>query len=122
MTSADLKDLRENLRQMERAKSLARVTLLDIEFHDLIMQAGQQSRLQHLWRVMRSQIQLFTATLQREISTVITNIREVSVEAHAKCLRGIESGNSEVARQCAMEHLDPWNEWLKTTRQESCTP
>ncbi len=117
-TEDDLQGLRENIRQMERAKSLNRVTLLDIDFHDRIMEMGRQSRLMHLWSVMRSQVQLFTATLQREISSVITNIREVSVEAHLKCLRGIESSDPDMAKKCAIEHLGPWSEWLRSTRPE----
>lgn len=118
-TQADLQGLRDNLRQMERAKSLHRVTVLDIEFHDRIMQISRQSRLMHLWRVMLSQIQLFTATLQREISSVSTNVQNVSLEAHQHCLRAIESGDPEMARRSAIDHLEPWNEWLKSTRPES---
>lgn len=114
----DLKALRNNIRKMERARSLNRMTLLDIEFHDQIMEMSRQSRLIHLWGVMRSQIQLFTAILQREISSMITNVRDVSVEAHVKCVSGIESRDPDLARQCAIEHLGPWNKWLKTTRPE----
>jgi DNA-binding GntR family transcriptional regulator len=117
-TDADLKSLRDCIRQMERARSLSRVTLLDIEFHDRIMEMSRQSRLRYLWKIMRSQIQLFTAILQRELSSVITNVRDVSVEAHLKCLLEVESGVPERAGQCAIEHLEPWSKWLKTTRPE----
>lgn len=117
-TSADLKMLQDCIRQMERARTLNRVTLLDIEFHDRIVEMSRQSRLMYLWKIMRSQIRLFTAILQREISSVITNVRDVSVEAHEKCLRGVESRDADLARQCAIEHLEPWSKWLKTTRPE----
>jgi DNA-binding GntR family transcriptional regulator len=117
-TSADMKSLRDCIRQMERARTLNRVTLLDIEFHDRIVEMGRQSRLLYLWKTMRSQIQLFTAILQREISSMITNVRDVSVEAHVKCVSGIESRDPDLARQCAIEHLEPWSKWLKTTRPE----
>jgi DNA-binding GntR family transcriptional regulator len=113
----DLKALRNNIRQMERVRSLNRMTILDIEFHDQIMEMSRQSRLIHLWGVMRSQIQLFTAILQREISA-IKNIRDISIEAHEKCLRGIESRDPNLARQCAIDHLEPWSGWLKSTRLE----
>jgi DNA-binding GntR family transcriptional regulator len=116
-TSADMKSLRDCIRQMERVRTLNRVTLLDIEFHDQIMEMSRQSRLIHLWGVMRSQIQLFTAILQREISAV-RNIRDISIEAHEKCLRGIESRDPNLARQCAIDHLEPWSGWLKSTRLE----
>lgn len=113
----DLKALRNNIRQLERVRSLNRMTLLDIEFHDQIMEMSRQSRLIHLWGVMRSQIQLFTAILQREISA-IKNIRDISIEAHEKCLRGIESRDPNLAKQCAIDHLEPWSGWLKSTRLE----
>jgi DNA-binding FadR family transcriptional regulator len=93
------------------------MTILDIEFHDQIMEMSRQSRLIHLWGVMRSQIQLFTAILRREISA-IKNIRDISIEAHEKCLRGIESRDPNLARQCAIDHLEPWSGWLKSTRLE----
>ncbi len=118
-TQADLQRLRDNLRQTERAGTLQRVTVLDLEFHDRIMQISRQSRLMHLWRTMLSQIQLFSAILQREISSVITNVQDVSLEAHEHCLRGIKSGDPDLARRCAIDHLEPWNEWLKSTRPES---
>lgn len=117
-TLADIKTLRDCIRQMERARTLNRVTLLDIKFHDHIVEMSRQSRLLYLWKTMRSQVQLFTATLQREISSVITNVRDVSVEAHEKCVVGIESRDPDLARQCAIEHLEPWSKWLKTTRPE----
>lgn len=117
-SEADLRGLRENIHQMAKARSLNRVTLLDIAFHHRVMEMGRQSRLTHLWKVMHSQVQLFTATLQREISSVITNVREVAVESHEKCLQGIESGDPELARKCVIEHLEPWKEWLKSTRPE----
>ena len=113
----DLKVLRNNIRQFQRARSLSRMTLLDIEFHDRIMKMSRQSRLIHLWGVMRSQILLFTATLQREIS-VFKDVLDVTVEGHETCLRGIESRDPHLAKQCAIDHLEPWGGWLKSTRPE----
>ena len=117
-TSADLKSLQNNIRLMERARSLHKVTLLDLEFHQQIMQISRQSRLLHLWQTMRSQVQLFTAILQREISVVISSVREVSLQAHQACLQGIASRDPDIAGRCALEHLEPWQAWLRSTRPE----
>jgi hypothetical protein len=33
-------------------------------------------------------------------------------------LRGIESRDPNLAKQCAIDHLEPWSGWLKSTRLE----
>lgn len=96
-TADDLVKLEANLDQMSRARTLARITLLDIEFHDLIVAAARQSRLQHLWQVMRGQIQLFTAELQREFEQKMQTVREVTLATHRKCLRVIRSRKEDAA-------------------------
>ncbi len=96
-TARDLEMLEANIAQMARARTLARITLLDIEFHDLIVQAAHQSRLTHLWQVMRGQIQLFTAVLQREFEQRMQSVREVTVATHRQCLRVIASRKEEAA-------------------------
>ena len=98
-TLDDLEKLEDNIEQMARARTLARITLLDIEFHDLIVAATRQSRLQHLWQVMRGQIQLFTAVLQREFEQRMQTVREVTVATHRKCVRVIRSRREEAATE-----------------------
>ncbi len=113
----DLIALEANIQQMSKARSLARMTLLDIEFHDLIVQASRQSRIQHLWRTMRGQIQLFTAALQRELNQVTSAVRETATKSHHECLLTLKSRQEEKAMQAAREHLQPWEEWLQSTRR-----
>ncbi len=114
-TDADLTRMEANINLMARARSLARVTLLDIEFHDLILEAGRQTRLQHLWRVMRGQIQLFTATLQREYNQATSTTSESTVASHFEALRIIKSRDEQAAENCARKHLKSWEDWMRTS-------
>ena len=114
-TSDDLIRLEANIKLMARARSLARMTLLDIEFHDLILEAGRQTRLQHLWRVMRGQIQLFTAALQREYNQAKSTGPETTVASHLEALRIIKSRHEQAAEECARRHLKSWEDWMRTT-------
>lgn len=116
-TAEDLIALEANIQQMSKARSLPRMTLIDIEFHDLIVQASQQTRIQHLWRTMQGQIQLFTAALQRELNQVTSAVREAATKSHIECLQMIKARDEAAAMQAAREHLQPWEEWLRTTRQ-----
>jgi DNA-binding GntR family transcriptional regulator len=114
-TSDDLVRMEANIKRMARARSLARMSLLDIEFHDLILQAGRQSRLMHLWRVMRGQIQLFTAALQREYNQATSTGPETTVASHLEAVRIIKSRDEEAAEKCARRHLKSWEDWMQCT-------
>ena len=85
---------RRNIARMERARSLVRVSLLDIEFHELIVEAANHARLAHLWAIMKGQIQIFTASLQRQLFEIADDVQETSVATHLDCLRVIASGDA----------------------------
>jgi len=117
-TDAQIAILERNIAQMERAKSIAKVSMLDIEFHELMLQAADNSRLTRLWEIMRGQIQLFTASLQRQANDLTADVRETSVEGHRECLSIIIAGDSERAADTARRHLDTWRKWLLTNNCE----
>jgi DNA-binding FadR family transcriptional regulator len=115
-TAEQLSAMRRNIIRMEKARSIVRVTLLDIEFHDLIIEAADHSRIAHLWAIMRGQIQIFTASLQRQLSEVADNVRETSVATHRECLEIIASRDPGAAAEAARKHLQTWREWLLASR------
>jgi DNA-binding FadR family transcriptional regulator len=94
------------------------VTLLDIEFHDLIVEAAHHSQLAHLWAIMRGQIQVFTASLQRQLNINAENVRETSVAKHRECLEIIASRDAAAATKAAHRHLEAWRAWLLASRIE----
>ncbi len=121
-TDEQLQAMESNIEQMARARSLARVTLLDIEFHDLIVEAAAHSRWSHLWNMMRGQIQLFTASVQRDLNEVTSAVRETSVAAHRECLSVIRARREEAAMACATKHLRAAKRWLLAKRSEEGSP
>ena len=92
--------------------------LLDIEFHDQIVQAAHHTRIGHIWAIMRGQIQLLTASLQRQANMVTESERESSVVAHRDCLKSIASQDADAAELVARKHLQAWREWLDVNRCE----
>lgn len=117
-TTEQLAEMEANIEQMARARSLARVTLLDIEFHDLVVKAAAHSQWAHLWDMTRGQIQLFTASLQRELNEITSAVRETSVMAHRECLDVIQTQREDAAADCATKHLRIWRQWLLAKRQQ----
>lgn len=117
-TDDQLQAMEANIEQMARARSLARVTLLDIEFHDLVIEAAGHSRWSHLWNIMRGQIQLFTASVQRDMNEVTSAVRESSVVAHRECLGVIRSQREDAAVACATKHLRTAHQWLLAKRSQ----
>ena len=115
-TAEDVERLAANIAKMERARSLAQVTVLDIEFHEWVLAAARQSRLLDLWKTMRGQIQLFTATAQRELQLERVNVQQTAVENHREGLKIIQSRCETTAMEFARAHLKGWEEWLEMTR------
>ena len=111
----DSERLAANIAKMERARSLAQVALLDIEYHEWVLAAARQSRLLDLWKTMRGQIQLFTATAQRELQLGRVNVQQTAVESHREGLKIIQSRCETTAMEFARAHLKGWGEWLDKT-------
>ena len=112
-TAGQISAMQRNILQMAKARSLVRVTMLDIEFHDLIVAAAHHAQIAHLWAIMRGQIQLFTASLQRELDAITENVREASVEYHRECLKIIASRDAAGAVRAAHKHLQAWRDWRR---------
>lgn len=117
-TPEQMSAMQRSIARMERTRSIVRLTLLDIEFHELIVKAADHSRIAHLWAIMRGQIQIFTASLQRQLFGTAENVRDTSVAAHRECLEIIASRDAVGAAQAARKHLQTWREWLLVNRAE----
>ncbi|MDA0832612.1 MAG: GntR family transcriptional regulator [Planctomycetota bacterium] len=112
-TPADLKLLEANLQRLASAKKLSHVSLLDIEFHDLIASAACHSRLTHLWQIMRGQIQLFTAAMQRQQQSKTRAVRESTARSHDEIVDQIRGRNASGAAACVKKHLRSWKNVLQ---------
>ena len=61
----DTLDLEKNIQATAQARSLQDVTRLDLDFHQLILEASGQTRLVRFWKSLRSELELWLARLQR---------------------------------------------------------
>jgi DNA-binding GntR family transcriptional regulator len=109
--------MERNIADMRRAKSLSRVTLLDIEFHDVVADASRHARLAGLWAIMRGQIQLFTAVLQRHQQVVTTTVRESTVAGHLELVKFLRESDGPGAAACIERHLLGWREFIQVIRE-----
>jgi DNA-binding GntR family transcriptional regulator len=79
--------LEKNITATRRAKSVQEVTQLDLEFHELILEASGNARLLKLWRSLRGELQLWLGRLHRTHQFQTRATREQTVEAHSEVLQ-----------------------------------
>jgi DNA-binding GntR family transcriptional regulator len=104
--------LKENIRRTDADQPLLDLTLLDVEFHDLIIDAAGNSRLQAAWRNLRPQLQLWLARLHGRHQAVTRQTRTITARAHRDLLKDLLSGDPDRAEALIKTHLDGWRKYL----------
>lgn len=108
--NADLLD--QNIRETARAKSLRDVTSLDLDFHQIILEASHQPRLVRLWKSLRPELELWLSRLHRNHQTQTHATRQMTVEAHQRMLACFREETSASAEKMTRQHIVGWREWL----------
>jgi DNA-binding GntR family transcriptional regulator len=108
----DLEALEANLEKLKKTSRLSQVSILDLEFHELIATASRHSRLAHMWRVMRGQIQLFTAEVQRRQQSKAQSVRDGTAKNHATILKFIRLQDAQGVAAFIATELQNWKEYL----------
>jgi DNA-binding GntR family transcriptional regulator len=78
----DIAALERNLAGLRAARDLARVSLCDAEFHDLVAAASHQPRLIQVWDLLRGQFLLWIACSQRRLGRTAEDIRRTTLAHH----------------------------------------
>ena len=104
--------LEKNITATRRAKSVQEVTQLDLEFHELILEASGNARLLKLWRSLRGELQLWLGRLHRTHQFQTRATREQTVEAHSEVLRYFKNQTSNACERLMRDHIQGWREWL----------
>lgn len=109
---ADSRALEDNVEATAGARSLAEVTQLDLDFHQIILEASGQSRLAKLWRSLRSELQLWLERLHRthEIQTKAT--QQKTLAAHREVVMYFKEKAPPAAERLMKQHIQGWREWL----------
>ena len=105
---ADGKRIAENIERTRKASRLLELTLLDVEFHDLIVQAARHTRLQACWATLRHQLEFWLARMHSQGEAPVPKTREATVRNHQGLLAALRSGNEGRAVKGIREHIEGW--------------
>ena len=109
---ADPRKLVMNIAATAQSRTLQEVTRLDLDFHQIILEASGQTRLVKFWRSLRSELELWLARMHRthEVQTKAT--REITVKAHTRTLICIQEQSPAAVERISREHIQGWRDWL----------
>ncbi len=109
LQSADVPELDENIRRMRKTSSLLEVTLLEVDFHDLIMQSARHSLLSVCWGNLRSLLRVWLARLHR-LEEGPKETKQLTVKGHVQIVKILQLGDGEAAAEAIRHHLVSWRE------------
>jgi DNA-binding GntR family transcriptional regulator len=98
----------DNIERTRHASRLLELTLLDIEFHDLLVQSAGHSRLKICWATLRHQLEFWLARMHSRVQAPVPKTREATVRNHLKLLAAVRSGNEARAVKGIREHIEGW--------------
>lgn len=102
----DIAAIERNLAGLRAARDLARVSLCDAEFHDLVAAASHQPRLIQVWELLRGQFLLWIACSQRRLGRTAEDIRRTTLAHHSAIVSLIRSRDSEGAVRYVRDLLE----------------
>jgi len=108
----DTSKLERNLAATRRARSVQEVTLLDLDFHQLILEASGNARLLKLWRSLRGELELWLGRLHRSHQLQTKETLKETVEAHQSIVESFRTQAPAVCERLMREHILGWREWL----------
>lgn len=108
----DVRELERNIEATARARSLKEVTHLDLDFHEIILEASGQKRLVRLWQSLRAELELWLSRLHRSHQAQTRATREATVEAHREVLACFQEQSPAAAERFMRQHILGWREWL----------
>jgi DNA-binding GntR family transcriptional regulator len=107
-SAVDEKRITDNIERTRRASRLLELTLLDVEFHDLVVQAAKHSRLQTCWATLRHQLEFWLARMHSRVQAPVPKTREATLRNHQGLLAALRSGNEARAVKGIREHIEGW--------------
>lgn len=114
----DASALESNINATREAKELSEVTHLDLDFHQLIIEASGNRRLTKLWVSLRSELELWLGRLHRSKEFVSRGTREETVKSHLEILKCFKTRTPEECEHICRRHIQGWREWLPVSAVE----
>jgi DNA-binding GntR family transcriptional regulator len=108
----DSSALEKNIEATSKASSLIKVTHLDLDFHEIILEASGNARLLKLWHSLRSELELWLGRLHRSLQLQTRGTREETVSTHCDLMECFRTAPAPVCERKMREHVLGWREWL----------
>lgn len=105
---ADGERIADNIERTRAASGLLELTLLDVEFHDLIVQSARHARLATCWATLRHQLEFWLARMQSRLEAPLAGTREATARNHQGLLTALRSGREQRAIKAVREHIEGW--------------
>lgn len=109
---SDRARMERNLAATRRARSLREVTTLDLEFHEILLEASGNVRLLNLWKSLRGELELWLGRLHRHHQTLTSETREETVAAHREIMDSLSGETPAACERLMRRHILGWREWL----------
>ena len=108
----EFRALEANIEATVIARSLPEVTHLDLDFHQIILDASGQKRLARLWGSLRSELELWLERMHQTHEFQTQGTREKTVESHRELLICFKEQSPEEAERHMQLHIQGWRAWL----------
>ncbi len=108
LNEAWVEALQNNLRQLKGAKSLTDVTRLDVAFHEIIIRASGNSRLQIAYRQLASQFVVVMGLFHRAIEAKTRITRDLTYRSHEQLLNAMLHDEAAAVENLARQHAESW--------------
>ena len=112
LTRLQERKILENIADTRKAESLVEVTHLDLNFHELIVEASGNERILKLWRSMRSELELWLSNLHRKHSGRKLDTREITAQSHEQILDCYQNKTAAACERAITDHILGWRDWL----------
>jgi DNA-binding GntR family transcriptional regulator len=111
--------LQKNIAATRKARQLSDVTRLDLEFHEIILEQGGNSRLLRLWHSIRSELELWLGRLHRQHWNQENDTRELTASSHEKLVEAFRTQSPAVSERLMRQHIIAWREWLPAVPEDA---
>jgi DNA-binding GntR family transcriptional regulator len=109
---ADASLLEKNIKDTGRAKNMLDVTRLDLEFHEIILEASGNGRLLKLWRSLRGELELWLGRLHRRHQVQKLDTRAETIRSHRTIVDCFKQQSPDACEALMRKHITGWREWL----------
>ena len=115
----DCSRLERNIKATSKATTLLQVTQLDLDFHEIILEASENARLLKLWHSLRSELELWLGRLHRSKQLQTRGTRAETVSSHQGVVEAFKTKSPTECERLMRQHILTWREWLPTEEVEA---